>query len=209
MRWFRGWRRGSPSPALSSLPSIGFVAIDLETTGLDSRRDVIVSMAAVPFVDGAPRVPFATLVNCGRPVPLESTRIHGITDAMIAHAPPVAEALEGFDAVCADRILVGHRVAFDLAVLSRARHAAGRAALAVSALDTMLLAAALQPGLRDYSLEAVALRWGVDIVGRHTAEGDAVASGHILLALLEATAGRGYVTVADLIRLQNTVVLPA
>jgi DNA polymerase-3 subunit epsilon len=195
--------------ALSVLRSAGFVAIDLETTGLDSRRDAVVSLAAVTFADGRPMERYTTLVNPGRPIPPDSTRIHGIEDVMVESAPAVADVIGRFDALCAGRVVVGHGVAFDLAVLARARRASRRPALILPALDTMLLAAALRPGLRDYSLETVAARCAVTIVGRHTAEGDAMAAGQIVLALLEGVDERGYRTVDDLIRLQRTVVLPS
>ena len=48
---------------------------------IDTRRDAIVAVAAIPFVDGEPRDGYVTLVNPGRPIPAPSTAIHGITDA--------------------------------------------------------------------------------------------------------------------------------
>jgi DNA polymerase-3 subunit epsilon len=189
---------------LERLAREGFVALDLETTGLDPRRDVTVALAAVPFVDGAPGEGYVTLVDPGRPIPPASTVIHGITDAMVRGAPAVAETLAALDAVVAHQVLVGHRLGFDLAVLGRARRAARRPALDNPAIDTMALAAALCPEWRSFGLDEVAARLGIRIEGRHTARGDAVAAGQLLLALLPAVTARGCRTVADLLWLQGT-----
>ena len=62
-------------------PEGAFVAIDLDTTGLNAGRDAAVAVAVVPFRGGEPASGYETLVNPGRPIPATSTRIHGITDA--------------------------------------------------------------------------------------------------------------------------------
>ena len=210
MSWgLRWWRR---PPVLSiPIPSLiddGFVAVDLETTGLNPRRDVVVSMAVVPFVGGCPEPGWKTLIDPQRPIPPESTGFHGITDAMVAGAPSIADGLDAFDAACADRVMVGHALGFDLAVLARARRALRRPVPTGPGLDTMRLAAGFHRGWVDYGLDTVATRLGVEVVGRHTAEGDALAAGRVLLALLPTATARGYRTVEDLLRLQRTVVLP-
>lgn len=208
MSWAtRLWRRGRPRGTgreLASLGAEGFVALDLETTGLDPRRDVTVSLAAVPFVAGVPGAGYVTLVDPGRPIPPASTAIHGITDAIVRGAPGVGEVLADLDAVIMHQVLVGHRLGFDLAVLGRARRAARRPALDGPAVDTMALAAALHPEWPSFGLDEVAARLGIRIEGRHTARGDAVAAGQLLLALLPAVTARGCRTVADLLWLQGT-----
>jgi DNA polymerase-3 subunit epsilon len=203
----RLWRRPRPQAtgrALASLRAEGFVALDLETTGLDPRRDVTVSLAAVPFVEGVPGAGYVTLVDPGRPIPPASTAIHGITDVMVRGAPGVGEVLAALDILVTHQVLVGHRLGFDLAVLGRARRAVRRPALDGPAIDTMALAAALHPEWPSFGLDEVTARLGIRIEGRHTARGDAVAAGQLLLALLPAIAERGCRTVADLLWLQGT-----
>lgn len=196
------WRltEGDASPVESLLES-GFVAIDLETTGLDVRRDVVVAAAAIPFEGGQPRAGLVTLVNPGRPIPPPSTAIHGIDDAAVAGAPAIQDVLPAFDALCAGRIVVGHDVDFDIAVLARARTPAARPTPRLT-LDTRRLARAA--GYRDSRLEAIGPALEVPLVGRHTAEGDARMAGEILLAFVPLLRGRGVRTVADLLRLQRS-----
>jgi DNA polymerase-3 subunit epsilon len=209
--WVAAWVRqrlswpGHDVP-ISTLLDPGFVALDLETTGLDPRRDDVVAAAAIPFVHGRPQPGYVTLVDPGRPIPAASTRIHGIDDARVAGAPAMDEVLPRMDAVCAGRPLVGHDVAFDLAVLARARRRRGLPRPELVALDTRRLAVALHPGWRrDAELERVAARLGIEVSGRHTAEGDARLAGMIMLALLDQFRRRGVMTIAALAWAQTAV----
>lgn len=206
VRWLAPTWGGVPGADLSlhALVGRGFVAIDLETTGLDARRDVMVSLAAVPFVGGARSVGLVTLVDPGRPIPPSSTAIHGITDAMVAGAPAPAPVLDALGALCAGRVVVGHGVDFDLAVVARALRTHRRPPLTTLRLDTQRLAAALFPAWGDFGLDAVAARLGVRIVGRHTAEGDAVAAGEVLLALIAECRRRGLTSVGEVLWLHDT-----
>jgi DNA polymerase-3 subunit epsilon/CBS domain-containing protein len=197
------WRRlavGDSTP-LDALLDPGFVAIDVETTGLNPRRDAIVAVAAIPFEAGRSRPGFVTLVNPRRPIPAQSTAIHGINDAAVATAPSIVEVLPRFDSVCTRRIVIGHDVAFDVAVLEQSRTTNAGLSPRLT-LDTRQLARAL--GYRDTRLEVLAPQLHVPVVGRHTAEGDARMAGEIMLGLLPALRGHGVRTLGDLIRLQRS-----
>jgi DNA polymerase III epsilon subunit-like protein len=203
--WRRRPARGAETP-IEALLDPGFVAIDLETTGLDPRRDDVVAIAAIPFTAGRPEPGYVSLVNPGRPIPPASTRIHGIADRHVSGAPPLDEVLPRFDAACADRVLVGHDVAFDVAVLTRARRRRRLPVPGVVALDTRRLAVALHPSWRRQAeLEFVAAQLGIPVVGRHSAEGDARMAGEILLALMPHFRHRGVVTVSALTWVQTAV----
>jgi DNA polymerase III epsilon subunit-like protein len=200
MAWWP-WHRSSTS--LAQLVTDGFVALDLETTGLDTRRDAVVSLAAIPFVDRQPQPGLRTLVNPGRPIPPASTRIHGLDDAAVATGPPIARVLPELAAACDGRVLVGHAIDFDLAVLTRDARAAALPPLRNPALDTRHLALALDRHLREITLEGLAERLGVPVIDRHTAAGDALTAGLILLRLLREFEAKGVRTLADLLRLQR------
>jgi DNA polymerase III epsilon subunit family exonuclease len=198
---FRSWL-AVQGPSLESVRE-RFLAVDLETTGLDPRRAAIVSLAAIPFVSRVPAPGYVTLVDPARAIPPRSTAVHGITDAMVRGAPPLEHVLREAESMFADAVLVGHNVAFDVAVLARARRARRLPRLRNHALDTARLAAALHPEWRDVSLERVAERLGVEVVARHTAEGDALTAGRIFVALLPEFEARRLRTVADLIWFQR------
>jgi DNA polymerase-3 subunit epsilon len=203
VRWLSPlWRRPRhrADESLATLVTRGFVALDLETTGLDPRRDAIVSLAAVRFSDAGARPALVTLVNPGRPIPPSSTVFHGIEDAMVADAPDEPTAVRWLDDLCVGQVVVGHAVEFDLAVIARARGAAGTPALAV--VCTRRLGAWLEPGV-DPGLDALCETFGIAIRGRHTAEGDAEAAGRLFLALMPALAARGIRSLAELLWVQE------
>src|SRR5437764_3318936 len=63
-------------------------ALDLESTGVDPGRDRIVEVAVLRFAPNARPEPYRRLVNPGVPIPAAAARVHGVTDADVAGAPP-------------------------------------------------------------------------------------------------------------------------
>src|SRR5215470_5644455 len=57
-----------------------FVALDLETTGLDPEQDAIIEFGAVRMRDGEIVEEYSTLINPGRPIPDYVKTLTGITD---------------------------------------------------------------------------------------------------------------------------------
>jgi DNA polymerase-3 subunit epsilon/CBS domain-containing protein len=180
------------------------VAIDLETTGTDSRVDTIVELAAVRFVRSRVAGGYVTHVNPERPIPPESIRVHGITEAMVAGAPTLDEALPKLEAVCGDHVLVGYAIDFDLAVLARQLRVRGRVPLTNAALDCRRLAVVLHPEWKALGFDEVATQMGIGILGRHTAEGDALAAAELFLALIPEIQAGGVATIGDLLWLQES-----
>lgn len=191
-----------PAERARQLDELTFVAFDTETTGLHPERgDRILSMAAVKVRGGAVKRHecFDALVNPGRPVPAESVRFHGITDAMLAGAPAIDVVLPAFQRFADSAVLVGHEVWFDLAFLRREADRMGLPPLTVShpVLDTGLLSQVVHGPALDHRLDAVASRLGVTIQGRHSALGDALATAEVLVRLLELLKKRGIVTLGE------------
>jgi DNA polymerase III epsilon subunit-like protein len=204
------WRIGSEVRA-AALRDLDFVAIDLETTGLDPRRDVAVALAAIPFSGGRarPEEGYTRLVNPGRPIPAASQAIHGIGDADVRDAPPVAEALVEFLRTCRGRPIVAHTAGFDLAILNRAARAARLPALGGAVLDVGAIAHGLFPSWWDLSLEGLGRLLEVEPIDRHTAVGDALTAGLIFLKLVPLLERRAILTLSQALRLQRrTVLLP-
>jgi DNA polymerase-3 subunit epsilon len=168
---------------LSGLPCTVF---DTETTGLNPREgDEIVALGAVRIVNGRLLASecFEQLVKPARGLRPESIRIHGIQPEMLEGQPDVQQVLRSFQRFCEGTILVAHNAAFDMRLLQLQGEGAGLR-FENPVLDTMLLSAVAHPALDEHSLEAIADRLGVVIMGRHTALGDAIATAEILLKLL-------------------------
>jgi len=192
-------RHGSAVDPATPLVALEMVVFDTETTGLDVRADRVVQIGAVRMrgaeIAADDRLDIA--VNPGIPIPEASRRIHGLSDADVAGAPAAPEALARLARFIGRTVVVGHSVHFDLAIL---RHEAARHGVEwrePRALDTALLAAALEPGRLDNSIEALAFSLGVEISGRHTAPGDALATARILAALIAPLRERGVRTLAE------------
>ncbi len=190
--------RTRPPAADRRLDELAYVVFDTETTGLDPARDELVQIAGVRLLGR--RVlrgeVFDTLVDPGRPIPASSTRFHGITDAMVRGKPPPAVAVARFHAFCGSRVLVAHNAAFDMAFLRRHEAEAG-VRFDQPVLDTLLLAVAADPAAEDPSLDGLAARFGIDLQGRHTALGDALATAEVLIALLDLLARAGIRTLGE------------
>ncbi|MGE8942347.1 DUF294 nucleotidyltransferase-like domain-containing protein [Leptospira interrogans] len=185
----------------NATPLIGLdaVAFDTETTGLDPRKAWIVEMAIVPLTGGRLDVAsaFRSLVRPGKPIPQEATGIHGIDDTTVADAPVFAEAWPQLLPHIRDKIVIGHSVGYDLAILKRECERAGMAWSIPRALDVRLLAELAAPDLPSYALENLANWLDVEIGPRHSAVGDAVTAGRIFLGLLPRLRERGIRTLAE------------
>lgn len=181
------------------LDELSFVVLDVETTGLrPDAGDRIVSLAGVRVRAGAVRAGeiFDALVCPDRPIPLASTRFHGITDAMVVEAPVIAVVLPAFLRFADGAVLVGHEVSFDVAFLDREMQRLGLSPPIAGRplLDTRLLSRLVHGPDPEHTLEAVAERLGVQVVGRHSALGDALTTAGIFVRLLELLTRRGLVT---------------
>lgn len=205
------YRRWSPTTPRLDLAGLEFVAIDLETTGLDPRRDAIVALAAIPFAGGEPRpeAGYVSLVHPGRPIPPAAQAIHGLRDADVRDAPSAAEALPRFLEICQNRPIVAHTAAFDLAFINRFARLDGLPALRGVVLDVGALAHGLFPSWWDLSLEGLGRLLEVELVDRHTARGDALSAGLIFLRMVPLLERHGVSTLNGTLRLQRrTALLP-
>lgn len=181
------------------LEELSFTVFDTETTGLDpAAGDRVISIGAVRVVNGRVlrQETFERLVQPERSVPAASTAIHGITAEMLEGEPTIAEVLPAFGRFAEDTVLVGHNVSFDLQFLGQAVPATG-VELRQPALDTLLLHAALHPDHTEHTLEAIAGRLGISVVGRHTALGDALVTAEVFVALMALLRRQGIETLGE------------
>ena len=189
----------SPEQDDRPLASLSYTVFDTETTGLSpSGGDEIVSLGAVRIVNGRLLVHevFEQLVDPGRSMSPEASRITGIESAMLAGQPSIVKVLPAFHEFCADTVLIAHNASFDLRFLRLKEEATG-IRFTQPVLDTLLLSAVVHPGLDTHGLEAIAARLGVNPIGRHTALGDAIMTGEVFLRMLPLLAEQGIRTLGE------------
>ncbi len=188
-----------PATGATPLIAIAAVAVDTETTGLDATKARVLQIGAVGILQGRvePERRFEVLVNPGEPVPPASSRIHGITNDQLVGQPDFAAAWTQFQDFVGPRVLVGHSIGFDLAVLERECRAADLPWTKPRALCVRLLATVANPNLADHSLDKIAAWLGVEVAGRHTALGDAITAGRIFVALLPELRNRNVRTLGE------------
>ena len=121
-----------------------------------SDGDEIISIGAVRIVNGRllHQEGFEQFVDPRRPVSLATVRITGIDPVLLAGKPPIDQVLPQFHRFCEDTVLVAHNGAFDMRFLQLKEAVAG-VRFTHPVLDTMLLAAVIQPDLPPTGLEGI------------------------------------------------------
>ena len=181
------------------LSHLSYTVFDTETTGLQpAAGDEIISIGALRIVNGRllAQENFDRLVQPGRKLSAESIAIHGINDAMLNGQPAIETILPQFHRFAEDTVLVAHNAAFDMRFLQMKEEKTG-IRFTQPVLDTLLLSQVIHPHQEQHSLEAIAGRLGVAIVGRHTALGDAIVTGEVFLKMIPLLAEKGILTLKD------------
>jgi DNA polymerase-3 subunit epsilon len=200
-----------PGLPLSRIP---FVVVDTELTGLDSRRDSVVSVGAVKM--SGTRIElgraFYRLVSPQASFNRESIVVHGITPDDVAAEPRLDSIAGELLAFCGDRVLVGHFLTIDLGFLGREAAAVRAAEWRRRAVDTVRIHLWEQqqrqrheghyvPAEGELNLVSIAQRAGIRVGGAHNALTDAFITAQLLQRQLRALPALGVRTLGDLLRI--------
>lgn len=145
--------------------------VDLETTGGNIARDRITEVGLV-LVDGERVERLSWLVNPGQPIPEFIENMTGISNAMVAEAPPFSDLAEELLARLQGRLLLAHNARFDYGFLKNEFRRLGRRFQA-RALCTVKLSRRLYPQHFKHSLDSLIARHGIVMPDRHRALADA------------------------------------
>lgn len=190
---------GTPRDDSARATSVRFVVLDCETTGLDLRRDRIITIGAVAVNEG--QIDLSDVFDALLKIEhnQSSVTVHGITRDEAQSGANEPEALLEFLAYLGDGIIVGHHIGFDIDMLDAACERHFGLALRNRYIDTMdltleldaLMSKADAPAQQDYSLDALCARFGVLPHDRHTAAGDAFITALVFLKLLSVARKAG------------------
>ena len=160
------------------------VCFDIETTGLKVTREAITEIGAVVLKNGKITETFQTFVNPGRRLTPEIIGLTGITDAMLADAPPLKEALTAFLQFVNGRPLAAHNAEFDISFIRAGCRRVGLE-FEPTYIDSLILAQNLLPELHKYKLDIVAEHLDLPAFNHHRASDDAGMVGYMLVPFFE------------------------
>lgn len=164
-----------------------YVAVDLETTGIGTKREKITEIGMVKVVDGNVVDTYHTLVNPYRAIPERVVELTGITDEMVKDAPGIEEVLPNVIEFCEGFPLLGHQIIFDFGFLTQAAVNA-KVKFEKDGLDTLKLCRYLMPEAEKKNLGAACAYFGITPDTAHRALSDAM-SAHLLYEKLKEQFG--------------------
>ncbi|MEM4699703.1 MAG: 3'-5' exonuclease [Candidatus Nezhaarchaeales archaeon] len=209
----RGWR-----PLERPLEEAPFVSIDVETSGLDPKRNDILSVGAVLILNGEVRLDrsFHSYVRPERGLATEAPPVHGITRDDLLGGPSFKEVAPRLMKLLEGAVLVGYNVPFDASFLNEALRRCSLPQLKNPLLDILPLSYGIFARLRmdfellkmdhlalsgQMGLGALAGLLSVPVINRHTAMGDALTAALIFLKLLSLARSAGARRARDLFEL--------
>jgi DNA polymerase-3 subunit epsilon len=196
------------------LEKIPFVVVDTELTGLDLKRDSVISVGAIKMAGTRIELGHTLyrLVSPQSRFNRESIVVHGITPDDVVEKPQFDSVVGELLAFCGDRVLVGHFLSIDLGFLGREAAAVRAAEWRRRAVDTMRIHVWIEQHRHRFgdgmavpegevNLQALAAKSGIPVKGAHNALTDAYITAQLLQRQLRALPGLGVRTLGDLLRI--------
>ena len=185
-----------------------YVALDLETTGLDPERDTILEVGAVRFrtsfgngsIQAHVQDTWTSPINPGRPIPIQIQHLTGITHDEVSRAPRFSQVINRLRSFVGNYPVNGHNVSFDLSFLHK-----HHLPLNNPAVDTFEMASILMPHTARYSLSKLGEALGLTHLGTHRALDDAKATQALFVALLNLASELPMAVLQEINRLAGRV----
>lgn len=164
--------------ARSKLSNLGnYVSIDIETSGLRATTPIL-EVSAVRFENFQPMAAYTTLLDPGKPIPADATRINGITDDMVQGCPTIWQIIPSLNAFVSGWPIVGHNLRFDLRFLYRYGF---DIAEKQKLFDTLILGRRIVPrsDTENYKLASLCDCYGINYFDAHRSLADAYVTGQL------------------------------
>jgi DNA polymerase III subunit epsilon len=167
-----------------------YAVIDIETTGTNNQTGKIIEIAIILFNGQFISESFVSLINPECYIPKFITNITGISNEMVTNAPKFYEIAKQIVQLTSNKIFVAHNVSFDYNFIRKEFNDLGFDYIRKT-MCTVELSRKLLPGHASYSLGKLCNDLDIQIIGRHRAEGDALATVELLKKLLSQYEIRG------------------
>lgn len=161
-----------------------YIALDVETTGLNPAKDRVLEIGAAKISGGKVCETYQTLINTGVPIPLRIQQLTGITEEMQRKGKRAEQAFPEFLEFCGNLPILGHNVQFDFGFLKQTAANLGLP-FEKEALDTLKIARRLLPDLPSRTLPAMCAHYQVNPGNSHRALDDALSAHEVLRKLWE------------------------
>lgn len=171
-------RKGKSMKAVDS-----YVSIDLETTGLNPKRDRIIEIGAIKFVDGEKTESFSTFVNPARKLDQTIIDLTGIRDEELADAPYIDSVLPRLIDFLGELPLLGHSILFDYSFIKKAA-VDNKLSFEKSGIDTLKIARKFLAKLEHRNLDYLCNYYKIPH-NAHRAFADAEATAELYRKLVE------------------------
>lgn len=194
-------------PKAKPLSEVEFMVLDTETTGLAIKKDHVLSYGSVLVIDNRIKISNSREFYLKpKKRNREAIKVHGL----VQERPYVSRErlIRTFLEDAGQKVLVGHHLGFDLAMLERVAKSMGLHKIKNPVLDTYDLAVRLDRGryynpqtvpAKEYSLDRLCERYAIALDDRHTAAGDAFLTAQLLVKLLKVAEAKGIKTYGDLL----------
>jgi DNA polymerase III epsilon subunit family exonuclease len=150
------------------------IVLDVETTGLDYKRERIIEFAAVRLENGVIKDKLETLINPKQHIRKSSMAIHGITEEMVADAPTEEEIMPAIFDFIGEYTLVAHNAIFDYTFLNESSIRFNGKELTNARIDSQQMFKEVFPDLESHGLGMLTGKFNVELVNHHRAMDDAM-----------------------------------
>ncbi|MBI5663658.1 MAG: 3'-5' exonuclease [Nitrospirae bacterium] len=202
------------TPASQSIGDAEYTVLDTELTGLDLKKDSIVSIGAVRMQGARIDIgaSFYRLINPANGMDLTSVLIHGITPSEVEQKPSIDDVLDELSVFCGSSVVVGHFVSLDINFINKELKRTGRKNMKNAAVDTCKIYEWIKSNEGSFSRHYSARRDALDLFSLareynisfdegHNALSDAFITAQLFQRFLSSLPGSGVKSIRDLLKI--------
>ncbi len=152
-----------------------YVALDIETTGLNPANDRIIEIGMAKVENGVITDKYQQLINPQRPIEDRIIQLTGINDSMVENAPVINDIIADIIDFIGELPLLGHNIIFDYSFLKKSA-VNNKLTFEKDGIDTLKIARRLLPDVEHKSLESLCKHFNINAGNSHRAYDDAISA---------------------------------